>query len=287
MATSVLNSLILKASRMVQEMRTSAAATDDTDRRWKSENWTDYVNRALRDYLQEKLQELGLKEFMKMYPEYVKPSGVLTLVSGSVAKPTDALIVVDLVKSDLSVYFERLDPTEVESVRTGANPLYVPSATAPVFWEEDGKIKTLGQISGNVIAKYIATPIDLVVITAAAGNGKRNTFSGQYTHATRLLQGTMNVPFAAGDENRKIMFYDNSAGKVYYGRIASVKDSDEVYVDEVVPGAGGLPAADIAAGNVTMIMMEQVSDPDIALKNFWHGELLNRIIQYAMADSLG
>lgn len=279
MATPILNGLILKAARMMQEPRTSAAASDDTGKVYKSARWTDYANSSLRDLLKEKVKELGVDSFMTSFPEYVKTSGVLTLVAGEVAKPSDAMIIVDVLKSDLTVKFERVNAEEVASVQSGEHGLYAPTASRPVFWEENGFIHTLGQTTGDIVAKYIVSPPDAAVITTAAGVGKKNTANGQYTAATALLAATMNVSFASGDENRPVMFWDNAAGKVYAGTISSVKDADEVYLT-----GDGLPPANIAAGNVTIVLMAELTGSDIALNPVWHGELLQRMVAYAMAD---
>jgi hypothetical protein len=282
MATTILNSLIIQASRMIQEYRTDAGTGGDSNKRFKSSNWTDYTNRALRDLLRDKLAQLGSKQFAEQFAEYIKTSGVLTVVSGSVSKPSDALWVLEVAKSDLSIWYDRVPEEEVMSVKTGRNMMIVPTSTKPVFWEENGSINTLGLTAGNIVARYIEAPSALAVITSAAGNGKKNTANGQYTAATKLLQATMSTGFAAGDENRVVMFYDNAAGKVYYGTIASVKDADEVYLS-----GDGLPAANIAAGSVTIVLMEQLQDADVKLKSIWHGELLERIVKYALADTIG
>lgn len=281
MATTTLNTLILQASRMVQEARTDAGVGGDTGMRYTSANWTDYVNKALRDFLADKVVTLGVEKFALMFSEYVKTSGVLTVASGVVAKPSDALWVMAVAKSDYTLWYDRVAEEDVVSVQTGRNAMITPSASRPVFWESDGNINTLGLTSGNIVCRYIVTPTALSVITSAAGSGKKNTANGQYTAATRLLQATMNSGFASGDENRTVMFWDNAASKVYFGQIASVKDADEVYLT-----GDGLPAANIAAGSVTIVLMEQLRDPDVKLLPLWHGELLQRIVKYALSDAI-
>ena len=281
MATTTLNTLILQASRMVQEARTNAGVGGDTGMRYTSANWADYVNKALRDFLADKVVTLGVEKFALMFSEYVKTSGVLTVASGVVAKPSDALWVMAVAKSDYTLWYDRVAEEDVVSVQTGRNAMIVPSASRPVFWESDGNINTLGLTSGSIVCRYIVSPSALSVITSAAGSGKKNTANGQYTAATRLLQATMNSGFASGDENRTVMFWDNAASKVYFGQIASVKDADEVYLT-----GDGLPAANIAAGSVTIVLMEQLRDPDVKLLPLWHGELLQRIVKYAMSDTI-
>lgn len=280
MATTKFNNNILLAARRLKDRRTDASVNGDTGQRYSSALLTNYQNKAIKELLREKFAEIGAAEFMRAFPELVKTSGVLTLTAGVVAKPSDAFLVIDLDSSDYAVHFDVLEQSEVQRVRSGADPLKAPSATLPVFWDENGSINTLGLTTGSVVARYIVKPDDLAVITSAAGNGKKNSANGQYTTATKLLQATMSTGFASGDENRVVMFYDNAAGKVYYGTIASVKDADEVYLS-----GDGLPAADIAAGNVTIVLMEQLQDADVKLNALWFGNIVDRMVQYGLADA--
>jgi hypothetical protein len=52
-------------------------------------------------------------------------------------------------------------------VRSGQDGIIVPSATRPVFWEEDGIVKTLGILDANVIGRYIKLHADIVVDVGA------------------------------------------------------------------------------------------------------------------------
>lgn len=282
MATPILNGVILQASRRVQEYRTSAAATDDTGRRWTSANWTDYANNALRDLLLDKLQKLGPAAFAAAFPEYVKNSGTIVLVSGEVAMPDGALAVLELKDAANAFTFFPVPQSQVYTVQSGRDKMIVPSSTYPVFWTESGVIKTLGVTAGNVVARYIYAPSDLAVITTADGNGKKNSANGSWTAATNRLTIAMAGNFVSGqDENRLVMFYDNNAGKVYYGRIASIGGTGYCTLT-----GDGLPTSNIAAGDVTIALMEQLSDPDILLNRMWHGELIERMVKYALSDTL-
>lgn len=285
MATVVINDLILKAARAVQEYRASAgAAGDSASFRFTSTNWTDYVNRSVREYLSTELERLGTEGFRKKYPEYEKPSGTLTLVSGSVAKPSDALVVVDLLKSDNSVGFDKVDKEKLRSILTSRNPLIVPSAARPVFWEEEGNIKTLGLTSGNVIARYIKTHTDVVVVTGTAGAGKKNTAAGQYTNSTKVLKATMSSAFTTADIGRRVMFFETDFNNVYFVRISNYKAADEVYITGINNDDSGLPGSDLSAGSVTILLMEQAANEDVVLNKMWHDEIVKRMVAYAMAD---
>ena len=283
MATVVMNDLILKAARKVQEYRTSAAIAGDLATfRFTSADWTDYINRAVREYLKEKMEQLGIEGFRMLYPEYEKESGILTVAAGAVAKPSDALVILNLEKSDATIFYDLLPKNRIAGVQTGRDTEIVPSVTKPVFWEEDGFIKTLGLTTGNVIARYIKTHTDVLPITSAAGDGVHSTIAGQYTAATQVLAITMNRSFTSGDENRRLMFYDTAAAKVYYARVKTVASVTSVVVESV--DGSVLPAANIAAGNVTIALMEETANADIVLNKIWHDEIVERAFGYAMMD---
>jgi len=284
MATVVMNDLILKAARKVQEYRTSAAIGGDSATfRFTSADWTDYINRAVRKYLKERLDLLGVEGFRVLYPEYEKPSGVLTLAAGAVAKPSDALVILNLAKSDLSIFYEMLPRERITAVQTGRDTEIVPSATKPVFWEEEGFIKTLGLTTGNVVARYIKTHTDVLPIASAAGVGVKNTAAGEYTVATQLLSApTWSRTLQSTDANRRLMFYDNAAGKVYYARAKTIPSVASVVIESV--DGSVLPAANIAAGDVTIVLMEETANEDIVLNKMWHDEIVERVFGYAIAD---
>lgn len=287
MATTILNNLILQASRKVQEYRTSAASTDDTGRRWLSSNWTDYTNRAIRDFLKEKFIQYGPKAFGELFPDYMKQSGSLTVVSGSVVKPSDSFIVTDLWMADNSATFFRIPQDLVAGVVGGFDRSIVPSTSNPCFYEEGGYIKTLGLTSGSVYARYIKSHADLAVITTANGNGKYATaFTTAYYVASTgvLFVTTMSSSFASGDENKQVVFQDNS-GVVYSGHIASVVNGTTVSLYEASRD-DGLPAANITAGNITSAIMGDTHNTDVLLNSFWFGEILDKIVAYAQQDAI-
>jgi len=280
MATTKFNTNIINAARSLKDRRTNPSAAGDTGMRYTSALLAYYQNKAVRAFIAEQLAALGVTAFCEKFPELVKTSDVLTVASGKVAKPSDALWVLSVAKSDYTLWYDRVEENDVVSVQTGRNAMVVPSASRPVFWDQAGYVNTLGLTSGNIVCRYIVSPNDLAVITTAHDDGKKNTANGGYTAATNLLQATMNVSFASGDENRIVMFWDNHASKVYFGTVASVKDADEVYLT-----GEGLPAANISAGDVTMVLMEQVRDTDILLNDMWMGEIVRRMVQYGIADA--
>ena len=95
MATTQFNLNILSAARKLKDARTTADASSDTGKRYSSALLSDYQNRAVRDLLTETYAKLGA-DFGSAIPEYMKTSGALSLVSGSVAKPSDAWYTTDL-----------------------------------------------------------------------------------------------------------------------------------------------------------------------------------------------
>lgn len=171
MATTKLNNLIIAVSRRVGDARTDASSAGDSGRRITSALWVEYVNQALKDLLMEKFEALGVDGFADAFPEFVKTSSALTLTGGSVAKPADAWVFVELLKSDGSIRFERVESSRVLQVKYGHDPLQVPSATEPAFYEEAGNVVALPSSVGTwtVVGRYVVTPEDLVVVTGAGG----------------------------------------------------------------------------------------------------------------------
>lgn len=280
MATTKFNNILLAGARRLKDARTDPTPNGDANARYTSVQLTEYANRSVRDYLVAKLVELGPDGFADKYPEYIKTSGVLTLAAGAVAKPADAIVVADLMLSDLSKTFSRIAQGRVANVKVGKDALIIPSATKPVFWEEGSNVNTLGILAGNVIARYIVTHQDILPSTAPVGNGNFNSASGGWVAATRTLSAPMNVAFVVGDVNKNVMF--RSATVTYSGKI----DSRTTPSDVVLSGYN-LPAVDIAApGVVQVIVSDQGPDPaDLLLNDNWHSEIINRIVQYGLADA--
>lgn len=277
MATTKFNAIILAAARRLKTPR--AAATTDVEP-YTSAILTEYANRAVRDMLTEHLKGMGEARFAEFFPEYVKESGALALSTGVTAKPSDALLVLDVVNDTKTLKFYKLAQPSVQSVRAGIDKLIVPSATRPVFFEENALIQTLGVTTGNIIARYIQTHQDISPIITAAGNGNFNTAAGSWTASSRTLAATMNAAFVAGDMNKRIMF--RSATVVYAGWIER-----QVTAGSVVVRGDGLPTANITAGNVIDVMVSDL-DPDasdLKLNAAWHGAIIDRMVALAMADA--
>lgn len=279
MATTNFNSILLELARKLKDARTSAAASDDTGKRYTSTILSLYINRAVRDMLIEFLLKNGPKAFTETFPAYVKTGSGIVLSSGVGAKPSDCLTVIDLRSS--SAKFERIPQNIVSDVVAGVDGLISPSASMPVFYEEGANFYTLGITSGTVYPRYIVTPTDIVVSVVVPGSGKwRTAGGGSFTVATNTLSGvTMSTPFASGDENKKIMFYDSLGAKVYFAYISSVVSGTSV----VVYG-DGLPGTDIT-GDITSVLVADNDSSDLKLNAYWYGEVIDRAIKYANEDA--
>jgi len=277
MATTNFNIIVLNLARLLKTPR--LLATDDVQP-YTSAYLTQKVNEAVRDFLKEKFLEYGPERFETMFPEYVKESGALTN-NGMVIKPVDAFLVLGVRNAGLpSVSFYPVPPNDIEDVKAGTNRMIVPSATKPVFWEENGVIVTAGIASGSAYVRYISTPTDIVPITTAVGSGFWSTAAGAYTAATRTLTATMSRAFVNGDVNKLIAF--GTATATYGGRIESRTDDSTV-----VLAGENLPTGNILAASVLNVIVLE-TDPDAAdlkLKKYWHGEILSRAYQQALTDA--
>jgi len=286
MATTKKNSLILAAARKIKDERTSAGTSSDTGAKYSSALWSEYADRAVRDFLTDQLVTLGKEEFARKFPEYIKTSTTLTLSSGSVAKPSDCWFVIDLSKSDLSLKFEPLEPDEVGSVLVGEAGLDNATASRPKFYEEGANIKTLGLTSGDVIARYIRTQPDITVLTATAGNGTIYATAANltWTAATQLLTIDAVSILDSDDLNRLIMF--RTATVVYVGRISAVSEAGG---DTLVTIAGdGLPAGNISPSNIIEFVVSDLwpEDTDLKLNDNWFGQIIDRMVAMAEADAV-
>lgn len=155
---------------MVQEYRSSAGSDGDTNMRWKSVNWQGYVNRSLAELVMKKFTEMGEK-FGDVMPEFVKTSAELQLAGGTVAKPADAFVFFELMKSDGTAFFYRITSDRVLKVKTGADALLTPSEDEPVYWEEGVNLYVLPAEANawKVVGRYVVTPTELTVVTGAGG----------------------------------------------------------------------------------------------------------------------
>jgi hypothetical protein len=284
MATRYFNDIILAVARRLKSPRTLATDNNTTlgiTATYSSAVLADYVNRSVKDMLIDCYKKFGVKYLCQMFPEYIKTSGSLTLQAGCVVKPADCFIVMNLKTSDNTIEFKKLTQEQVENVRTGNEKLIVPSATRPVFWEENGSIYTLGVTTGDVVARYIVLHQDILPISTVATNGNWLTGSdGAWTASTRLLSGTMAVAVVAGDVNKKILF--RTATKVYGGRIENFVSAGSFNVS-----GDGLPSGNITSGSVIAILISDndVDSSDIKLNIYFHSEIIDRAVQYGLADA--
>jgi hypothetical protein len=232
-----------------------------------------HLNRAIRDFLIEKIVALK-KDFPEVFPEYVKIGSQITLTSGSVAKPSDCFTVLDL--NIGGVKFTKVDQFRVNDIINGFEPVIIPSASMPIFWEEGSNIKTYGLTSGNVIPRYIVLHNDISPIVSTLGNW--NTASGSYTTATRVLAATMYYSLGAANINNPVMFRSDTAS--YQGIVASSPSAGSV-----VLRGDGLPASDVAT--VLQILMSTTipDSSDLYLSSYWYGEIVERAIQYILQDT--
>jgi hypothetical protein len=284
MATVKFNTILIDVAQRLKSPR--AYATDNVDVNGNTSTYSSsmlakHINRAIRDLLLDKYNTLGEIGFAEMFPEYIKTSGALTLAAGLAAKPVDAFIVTGLRLSDDTVKFDRIKPVMVEDIKTSREKQIIPSATRPVFWDEHGSINTLGLLSGSVIMRYIITHEDIVPVSSVATTGKWNTSNdGAFTFATRLLAGTMSTVFSALDVNKRVMF--RTSANTYAGRIESY-----VSASSVVVIGDNLPSGNIVAGNVLQIIVSDVEpdSSDLKINNNFFAEIINRAVQYALADA--
>jgi len=278
MATTNTNNLILAIARRLKDARISADPSDDAGKRFSSKLLTEYLNKAIRDFLVDKFITFGEKGFMEMFPEYVKTGTSITLTNGVVPKPYDAFTVVDLRQGNIK--FRKIRQDAVNDVILGIDPLIIPSSNSPVFYEENGNIYTLGITSGSVIPRYIKTHTDLVVSTASSGNGKYSTSpnSISYDVSTSTISGaTMNTPFSSSDVNKRIMFNTNSA--VYTGVISSYISSISVTIS-----GDNLPSQNINAGGILSLLVADNDINDITINPYWYGEIIERAVVLANED---
>lgn len=284
MATTIFNNNILRAAKILKEART--LATDDGDR-YSSAMLADYQNRAVRSLITEMVESLGVPMFADKFPEYIATSGVLTLVSGLVALPSDCYRVIDVAVDDYSTYFDALDQADVVSVKTGRDGLVVPVFAEPVHYQEGSRLYTLGITSGTIVVRYIRLHVDMSPITAATGNGFIYSISANisYTAATRTLLIESDIGMDSGDVNKLVTF--NTASIVYAARIDSV--TTELAPDKtfLVLRGDGLPAGDIAALTILNVLVSDV-DPDandLKLNEAHSSEIVRRMVELATLDT--
>jgi hypothetical protein len=271
MATVKFNNIILEVFQRLKDPIANATLDGTT---YSNKIVRDHCNRAIRDFLIAQITGFGERGFSEAYPEYVKTGSALTLVAGTIAKPTDCFTILDLYAG--AVLFTKLEQYQVAGIVNGSDPVIIPSATSPVFWEEGSNIYTLGITSGNVIPRYIITHQDITptINSSTAGNWGS---TGTFTAATNTLVATMNSSFASVDVNKKIFF--RSTTTTYAGYIQSYTNATTV-----VLGGNNLPSSDIAT--VQIIVSDASPDStDLLLNPYWYGEVVERTYMYSVKDS--
>ena len=271
MATTKFNLIITDTAQILKATRANATLDAGS---YTSAMLARYANRAIREFLIEKLVTLTPFQFAEAYPEYVKESGALTLAGGVVAKPTDAIYILDVRQT--TTRFSRIQQKDVESIITGINRIMVPSATKPFFWEDGGNINTLGVTSGNITARYIVVHQDISPITGSTSSGTSNSGSGTWVSSTRTLTCAMDRSFSSNDINKLIAFGGTTVG--YIGIIESVTNGTTV-----VLRGDGLP------GNFSpskVLLSDTTPDSnDLKLNEYWHPEIVQRCVGMALADA--
>ena len=283
MATTKFNLIITDTAQILKATRANATLDAGT---YTSAMLARYANRAIREFLIEKLVTLTPFQFAEAYPEYVQESGALTLAAGVVAKPSDSIYILEVRQG--TTRFARVQQKDVEGLVTQiggvvANRTMIPSATRPFFWDDGGNIHTLGITSGDIVARYVVVHQDIAPSIASAGVGKYGTSIGlaTYTAATNTLAGaTMSVNFAVTDVNKNIMLLSTGTIKVYLGKIASY-----ISTTSVTLAGDGLPTTNLAADDITAILVSDVDITDLKLNEYWHPEIVQRCVQMALADA--
>jgi hypothetical protein len=271
MATVKFNSIVTELFQRLKDPITQANANGSI---YTNALVCYHLNRSIRDFLIEKIVTLK-KDFPEVFPEYIKIGSQIALTSGSVPKPSDCFTVLDL-NVPSGVKFTKVDQFRVNDIINGFEPVIIPSASNPIFWEEGANIKTYGLTSGNVIPRYIVLHNDISPLVSVLGNW--NTVSGTYTAATQTLAATMYYALSAANINNPVMF--RSATASYQGIVASAPSAGSVILR-----GDGLPTTDIATV-VQILMSTTIPDSsDLYLSPYWYGEIVERAIQYILQDT--
>jgi hypothetical protein len=192
------------------------------------------------------------------------------------------LAVVELMKSDNTLYFTRQNSSQIQKILTGYDVLNVPSATDPIFYEESGEIKTLpaAVAAYDVIARYLQAPDELAVIVGTASVGKWSTSTGGWTAATRrLVMAAMSTNFAATDVGKRMMI--RSATATYEGIISAYVG---VLTVEMIGDA--LPTGDIASpGVIQALMTDTGSTSDLKISKIWDPLIVEKMVEKGLQDA--
>lgn len=285
MATTLFNNIILAAASRVKDARTSALASDDGNKRYSSAQWAKYLNTSIRDLLIENIQKYDLEMFSDIFPEYVKTGGNVTILANSsggyFAKPSDCFTMMDLRVSTL--FIRRIKSEKIQQILTDRDPLIVPSAAEPIFYQEGASVYVLGISSGSATPRYIKTHQDIVPTTGSAGNGKYCTTPdvATWTVATRRLNAaTMNIAFDANDVGKKIVVVDKANSVIFDGIIDSYISASSVTIS-----GDGIGTQNLSAGDIDSVAVLDRDLNDLQINQYWHGELINRTVAYALKDA--
>jgi len=283
MPTTRFNGLVIDVARRLQEPKVEDAGyLTGTFSRYSAALISSYVNNAIREIVRDVLKTSG-KAFPEIMPEMIKNTAPLALTNGALSRPSDFLYGLSMVSDAGNILFRYIPGRSIGEAISGIDPAIVGTADEPIFYEEGDFLRTKGITSGSVVLRYVRLHEDIVISVAAAGNGKLYTGADSvYTAATKTLQGTFTPALAVGDERKHIMFYDNIAGKVHHARITSYVDATHVTLE-----GDDLPVADIAQGDITIILISDLSPDtsDIVLKPDWNFAIIERAVSHGIADA--
>jgi len=283
MATSRFNANIIEAANRLQDARTDALASGDTNMRFTSAQLQRYQNRAVKDLVRDTFLQLGRKGFAELMPELVRESGVLTLASNEVALPSDAWHFLDLRGTGTSPNnqsFTFVDDKDVSKIRAGRD-LISPSSTRPVVFEKDGKLVTIGcGATATVQGRYIAIPDDIVAASTSGTVGTSYIVgTGSTVSSSRAVNDTTNSPFVAAHVG-KILAALTRASNVAraIGRIQSIASTSQAILDEKAVFVSGTNAID------TLVIFDEFSSGDLTLADTWDGEIVKRMVEIALSE---
>lgn len=153
------NQNILDAARRLKEARTDATSSGDTEMRYSSALLTTYQNRAILDVVKSVFEKVGRLGFSTVMPEMVKGNLTASLTSpigggaGVFSMPVDAWTFLEVFDLTGSKIVKRID-ADVVKVINSLDPLLVPSATQPIYYETMGTLVTYPALT-SVVGRYI------------------------------------------------------------------------------------------------------------------------------------
>jgi hypothetical protein len=156
---------ILAAARRLQDARTSAAASDDANKRYLSALLVVYENDAIRDILAEMiaLKDPGLEKI----PQYLQRSSPITITLGVGARPTTAQFIISLKDTANGKIFTRVLPGDIHLLETDRDTMLQASTDRPVFYElGTDLIISPAAAATEVQALMVINHVDLTVANA-------------------------------------------------------------------------------------------------------------------------